>query len=210
MTFCLGKVAIVINISDLAEIKIYFILSLNKFLKKDQFSQLFWHLLRNLHQAIVDLGDLHIWHYYNHHDDHPPFPKKWTFWNHFTPMVHFYTPWKRQKNPWFSVVFRGYRNKSLAWNKIRNKFSLNTFGLFKNTQLPIWLSKKPVSPLTGVTINSDLCLHLMNRYMANVRQEVTDKFYLLWIFLPFSVNNIFVSILPNWQINGNHKHVFTR
>ena len=122
----------------------------------------------------------------------------------------FLYPLKTSENPWFSVVFRGYRNKSLAGNEIRNKFSLNTFGLFKNTQLPIGLRKKPVSPLTGVTINSDLCLHLTNPYMAYVRQEVTDKFYLLWVFLPFSVNNIFVSILPNWQIKGNHKHVFTR
>ena len=34
---------------------------------------------------------------------------------HFTPMLHFYVPWKRQKTM-FSDVFRRYRNVTLDWN----------------------------------------------------------------------------------------------
>ena len=32
---------------------------------------------------------------------------------HFSPVSHFYTPWKRQKTFGFSDVFRGYRNVTL-------------------------------------------------------------------------------------------------
>ena len=39
---------------------------------------------------------------------------------HFSPVSHFYTPWKRQKTKGFltlfSDVFRRYRNVTLAWN----------------------------------------------------------------------------------------------
>ena len=46
------------------------------------------------------------------------FLKKWKnshkILTHFSPVSHFYTPWKRQKNLWFSDVFRGYRNVALV------------------------------------------------------------------------------------------------
>ena len=36
---------------------------------------------------------------------------------HFKLMVHSYIPWKHQnKCLWFSYIFRGYRNGTLAWN----------------------------------------------------------------------------------------------
>ena len=36
-----------------------------------------------------------------------------TFLTHFSPVPHFYTPWKRQKTYGFSDVYRGDRNVTL-------------------------------------------------------------------------------------------------
>ena len=33
---------------------------------------------------------------------------------HFSPVFHFYAPWKQQKTFWFSDVFRGYKNRTLG------------------------------------------------------------------------------------------------
>ena len=49
---------------------------------------------------------------------------------HFQPMLHFYSPWKHQKNSGFSDVFKGYRGVTLVEN------GLNT----KNHYLYIWRS----------------------------------------------------------------------
>ena len=32
------------------------------------------------------------------------------------PLASISNPWKHQKNQWFSDIFRGYRNRPLAWN----------------------------------------------------------------------------------------------
>ena len=40
-----------------------------------------------------------------------------TLLTHFMPLISFYTPWKHHKKIlWFHFVFRGYREKPVAWN----------------------------------------------------------------------------------------------
>ena len=39
--------------------------------------------------------------------------------NHFTPMLHVYTHWKRQKTRGLLTHFKGYKNGTLAWNELR-------------------------------------------------------------------------------------------
>ena len=45
---------------------------------------------------------------------------------HFMPLVSFYTPWKHQKTKGFLMfsgdVFRGYRKRPVAWNRLRLHF----------------------------------------------------------------------------------------
>ena len=50
---------------------------------------------------------------------------------HFSPLSHFYTPWKRQKTEGFSDVFTGYRNECDTGLKTGLK-RVNRLKLLKN------------------------------------------------------------------------------
>ena len=54
---------------------------------------------------------------------------------HFRPMFPFYTPWKRQKTRGFSDVFRGYRKRTLAWNRLTIHESIYIYFCFFKTQI---------------------------------------------------------------------------
>ena len=49
---------------------------------------------------------------------------------HFSPMLHFYTPWKHKKTWRFSNIFRGYRNVTLGKNELMG----NNDGISKYTR----------------------------------------------------------------------------
>ena len=47
----------------------------------------------------------------------PQMKRSFILSTHFMPMVFFHTPWKHKKL-WFSDVFRGYRKRPVAWNRL--------------------------------------------------------------------------------------------
>ena len=49
------------------------------------------------------------------------------YFNLFHAIIYFYTSRKHQKNLWFSNIFRGYRNRLVAWNGLNSISVLTLF-----------------------------------------------------------------------------------
>ena len=47
-------------------------------------------------------------------------------------LFHFYTPVKTSQNLWFSIIFRGYRNRTLGWNEF--PFKRQSHKMVEHTQ----------------------------------------------------------------------------